>query len=97
MKYFLLILTSLSVLGILLCGLWLGVLGFRSSGVLLACLLILSLAISFSVPIILLRSFDSGSFDQQQLSTLEKSLLREDLLRSGDQDVKSGSNLESKT
>src|SRR5712664_428665 len=96
MKYLLSILISLCVWATLLCGLWLVVPGFLSFGVLLVSAVILSLAISFSVLIILLRSFDSGSFDRQQLSTLEKSLLREDLLNSVDPIAKSGSNPESK-
>src|SRR5258706_6914194 len=96
MKSFLLTLILLSAWVILLSGLWLGGLVSPKYAVLLACLLILSAAISFSVLIILLRSFDSGSFDQRQLSILEKSLMKEDLRNCKDLDAKSGSNPESK-
>src|SRR6266436_10092984 len=97
MKSFLWTLILLSAWVILLSGLWLGELVSPNYAVLLAFLLILSAVISFSVLTILLRSSDSGSLDQQLLSTLEKSLEKEHTLNCKDQDAKSGSNPKSKT
>src|SRR6266436_8593424 len=97
MKSFLWTLILLSAWVTLLSGLWLAGLVSQRYAVLLACLLTLSATISFSVLIILLRSSDNGNLDQQLLSTLEKSCLKEDSLNCNDPDAKSGSNPKSKT